>query len=286
MSPQSGVKLDTPVTYRVYLCHRLPSSKKPTTTTTTTTTARSSNRHHHHLSHPQSAGAVCACRTARTIQVPRAQQALVLRQALAQAASVLVSRHHALPPGSFSVVIDRALVLTPRGRRHPCRGDQDLPGVDIRGAGTAWWWGPGGGKGGNGNNGSDGAGGKGGGGGVEEAVRFWEGGRGRSWPGNDGAAVPVWVEFVVRTPPAERGHAFQVTPSASRGTEVAVLQALANEEAYLRLKSGGGSQGASPAALGTVGGSTTSGSSDASTVDEAEGDEDEDEETTGSRVSR
>lgn len=271
MPPQPGVKLDTPVTYRVYLCHRLPSSTKPTTTTTTTSSSNNHRRHHH--PHTQSAGAVCACRTARTIQVPRAQQAVVLRQALAQAASALVSRHHALPPGSFSIVIDRALVLTPRGRRRPCRGDQDLPGVDIRGAGTAWWWGPGG-KGGNGGNGHGSGGAGGAGGGVEEAVRFWEGGRG--WPESDGAAVPVWVEFVVRTPPAERGHAFQVTPSVPRGTEVAVLQALANEEAYLRLKSGDGSQGASPATLGTVGGSTTSGSSCASTADEAEGHEDED----------
>lgn len=173
MSPRPAVKLDTPVTYRLYLSHRLPPSKKGGLV-----------------------GPICACRTAKTIQVPKSQQRLVLRQAIARAASLEVARHHALPPDSFTVAIDRAVVLFRRGRAEE---DQNLPGVDIRG-GDSW---PG----------------------AEEAVRFWS---------HHGLAVPVWVEFYARSPP-DRGHSFALPSKAAppRGNEIAVHQALANEEAQI-----------------------------------------------------
>lgn len=153
------------MTYRLYLSHRLPPSKKGGLV-----------------------GPICACRTAKTIQVPKSQQRLVLRQAIARAASLEVARHHALPPDSFTVAIDRAV-----------EEDQNLPGVDIR----------------SGDSSPD----------AEEAVRFWS---------HHGLAVPVSVEFYARSPP-DRGHSFAQPSKAAppRGNEIAVHQALANEEAQI-----------------------------------------------------
>lgn len=211
MSPPPSVKFDTAVTYRVYLSHRLPPSKKPISSSSST------------------GGAICPCRTARDIQVPKSQQHLVLRQALAEAASATVASHHALPVDSFSVTIDRAIILW---RRRCATKDQNLPGIDVRGGG--------------GGGGDDDGGGCCWAAGADEAIRFWEG---------HGAAVPVWVEFLVRTPPAERGHAFTLVnkPVPPKGTEIAVHQALVNEEALLRQPSGGSSS----SARDTMGGDST-----------------------------
>ncbi|KUI64590.1 hypothetical protein VM1G_00632 [Cytospora mali] len=176
MSPRPTVKLDTPVTYRIYLSHRLPPSKKSGT----------------------AVGPICNCRTAWAVQVPKSQQHLALRQTLAQAASKMVAGHHALPPDSFSVVVDRAVVLYRHAR---AASDQNLPGVDIRDD-ERWAQ-------------------------AEEAARFWTG---------HGLAVPVWVEFYATTPP-DRAHSFTLpgrAPPGPKGNEIAVHQALANEEAQIR----------------------------------------------------
>ncbi|KAI3397524.1 hypothetical protein diail_10616 [Diaporthe ilicicola] len=198
MSPHPVVKLDTPVTYRLYLSHRLPPSKKG-----------------------GFVGPICTCRTARTVQVPKSQQRLVLRQTLAKAASLEVARHHALPLDSFTVAIDRAVMLFRRG----CAAkDQNLPGVDIRSE-DSW---------------PD----------AEEAIEYWS---------HHGLAVPVWIEFYVRSPP-DRGHSFTSASKAvpPKGNEIAIHQALANEEARIpRLRD-------SPSTASStviVSGSTTSGSS-------------------------
>lgn len=216
MSPASSVKLDTAVTYRVYLTHRLPPSKS---------SARNST------------GTICACRTARDIQVPKSQQRLVLRRALADAASATIASHHALPADSFTVAIDRAIILW---RRRCATKDQNLPGIDVR-------------SGGDGDGDGDGDGGWAS---ADEAIRFWE---------SHGAAVPVWVEFLVRTPPAKRGHAFTLVnkPVPPKGTEIAVHQALVNEEALLRQPNN-----ISSSAPDTMSGSTTSESSSNSTEGE------------------
>ncbi|KAH8783401.1 hypothetical protein F5883DRAFT_637654 [Diaporthe sp. PMI_573] len=212
MSPRPAVKLDTPVTYRLYLSHRLPPSKKGGLV-----------------------GPICACRTAKIIQVPKSQQRLVLRQTLARAASLEVARHHALPLDSFTVALDRAVMLFRRGR---AADDQNLPGVDIR---TEDSW-------------PD----------AEEAIQFWS---------HHGLAVPVWIEFYVKSPP-DRGHSFILPRKAvpPRGNEIAVHQALANEEAQiLRLRDS--SSTASSTAIPS--GSTTSKSSHGSS-----GSDDETESTT------
>lgn len=173
MSPRPTVKLDTPVTYRLYLSHRLPPSKKC-----------------------GFVGPICACRTAKTIQVPKSQQRLVLRQTIAKAASLEVARHHSLPLDSFTVAIDRAIMLFRRGCAEK---DQNLPGVDIRSE-DSW---------------SD----------AEGAIQFWS---------HHGLAVPVWIEFCVKSPP-DRGHSFSFPSKAvpPRGNEIAIHQALANEEAQI-----------------------------------------------------
>lgn len=173
MSPRPTVKLDTPVTYRLYLSHRLPPSKKG-----------------------GFVGPICACRTAKTIQVPKSQQRLVLRQTIAKAASLEVARHHALPLDSFTVAIDRAIMLFRRGCAEK---DQNLPGVDIRSE-DSW---------------PD----------AEGAIQFWS---------HHGLAVPVWIEFYVKSPP-DRGHSFSFPSKAvpPRGNEIAIHQALANEEAQI-----------------------------------------------------
>ena len=166
-------------------------------------------------------GRICACRTAKIIQVPKSQQRLVLRQTLARAASLEVARHHALPLDSFTVALDRAVMLFRRGR---AADDQNLPGVDIR---TEDSW-------------PD----------AEEAIQFWS---------HHGLAVPVWIEFYVKSPP-DRGHSFILPRKAvpPRGNEIAVHQALANEEAQiLRLRDS--SSTASSTAIPS--GSTTSKSS-------------------------
>ncbi|KAJ0118394.1 hypothetical protein J7T55_009177 [Diaporthe amygdali] len=173
MSPQPVVKLDTPVTYRLYLSHRLPASRKGCFM-----------------------GPICTCRTVKTVQVPKSQQRLVLRQTLARAASLEVARHHALPLDSFTVAIDRAVMLFRRG----CAAkDQNLPGVDIRSE-DSW---------------SD----------AEEAIQYWS---------QHGLAVPVWIEFYVKSPP-DRGHSFTIPSKAvpPKGNEIAIHQALANEEAQI-----------------------------------------------------
>lgn len=173
MSPRPTVKLDTPVTYQLYLSHRLPPSKKG-----------------------GFVGPICACRTAKTIQVPKSQQRLVLRQTIAKAASLEVARHHALPLDSFTVAIDRAIMLFRRGCAEK---DQNLPGVDIRSE-DSW---------------PD----------AEGAIQFWS---------HHGLAVPVWIEFYVKSPP-DRGHSFSFPSKAvpPRGNEIAIHQALANEEAQV-----------------------------------------------------
>ena len=201
MSPRPAVKLDTPVTYRLYLSHRLPPSKKG-----------------------GFVGSICACRTAKVIQVPKSQQRLVLRQTLAKAASLEVARHHALPLDSFTVAIDRAVMLFRRG----CAADdQNLPGIDIRRE-DSW---------------PD----------AEEAIQYWS---------YHGLAVPVWIEFYVKSPP-DRGHSFSFPSKAvpPRGNEIAIHQALANEEAQiLRLRSGS----STTSSTAIAGGSTASESSRAS----------------------
>lgn len=255
MTRQSGVRLDSAVTYKVYLCHRLPHSRRKADASNNSSSINGLSE------------SICTCRATRTIQVPKSQQHLVLRHALVQAASVVASRHHELHPASFSVVVDRAIVLL-RGRR--ASSDQDLPGVDIRGETCS---GEGDGKS---LDNVDVAAAdrsrceKG----MDEAVRFWR--------DKHGAAVPVWVEFTMRMPPAERGHAIVLSPGGSsrrrglpRGTEVAVHQALANEEALIRSKSAVSLQ-----AQDTVGGSTTSESSRVSTIEEESG-EDEDDDRAG-----
>ncbi|KAG8166072.1 hypothetical protein KVR01_004624 [Diaporthe batatas] len=164
MSPRPAVKLDTPVTYRLYLSHRLPASKKG-----------------------GFAGPICACRTAKMIQVPKSQQRLVLRQTIARAASQEVATRHALPLDSFTVAIDRAVMLFRRG----CAADdQNLPGVDIRNE-DSW---------------PD----------AEEAIQYWS---------HHGLAVPVWIEFYVKSPP-DRGHSFSLPRKAvpPRGNEIAFIR--------------------------------------------------------------
>lgn len=229
MSPRSAVKLDTPVTYRVYLSHRLPPGKKD-----------------------GAVGPICNCRTTWAVQVPRSQQRQALRPALARAASAMIAGHHALPPGTFSVAVDRAVILYRRGRAVT---DQDLPGVDIRG-GSGSNSISGGGDDDNDNDDDDNNGCWAD---AEEAVRFWTG---------HGLAVPVWVEFYARTPP-ERAHSFITVPgdggktAPPKGNEIAVHQALANEEARIFR----GRDVSSPStSCPTVGGSTTSGGCHSSTV--------------------